>query len=56
MVKRKHPKNNDQRACLELSLLAVWRYAKFLWSVQTTKGCSVLSNKCCVVLDEKVIF
>ena len=39
-------KNRAWWSCLELSLLAVWIYDKFLWSVHTITGLSVPSKRC----------
>lgn len=39
-------KKSAQRACLGLRCLAVVRYSKFLWSVQTIKGVCAPSSQC----------
>lgn len=33
-------------ACLELRLLAVWRYSRLLWSIHRMNGCSAPSSQC----------
>ena len=34
--KSKRARNSNQRACRRLSFLAVMKYSRFLWSVQTS--------------------
>ena len=45
-MKLNRPKNRDHRAWWEFKRLAVWMQDKFLWSVQTTNGCSAPLSQC----------
>ena len=45
-TKSKRARSKDQRACLQLSFLAVRKYSRFLWLVQTSNLSSEPSRKC----------
>ena len=45
-TKSKRARNKDQRACLRLSFLAVRKYSRFLWLVQTSNPSLEPSRKC----------
>jgi len=46
MMKSNQAKSRDHLACLQLSLLAIMKYCRFLWSIQISQWCSTPSTKC----------